>query len=350
MSSIDTEIRTALTGVRDAVEAPSLDRVAVQARVRAERRRRTTGRVAVAIGGVAAAAVAAVGLSVVLEDTAPPTTDAAARPVADPRHLVGFVVEDRLVVGGPDGFDTTEVPARNVLGDLTDVIVLTDTTGALVVVPVDGGRAGAAERLLAGAVDQAWLDSSGVLRAQRADGALVRGTLRDGWETDVSPTGDLYLVDGRTRVESDEDGLSLLREQEVLRRIPSGRGVIGGSLASGSLAVETQRGVRFYDAATGRRTAAVASTDGGAGRLSQDGSRYARVADGDLTLVDPRTGTVEPVDGPGGYDGGIAWTSPDTFVVVARDPAGNSLWECGTERRTCRELFRDPGGTLKLHS
>ncbi|WP_244929963.1 hypothetical protein [Nocardioides sp. W7] len=350
MSEIDTEIRTALTEVRDAVEAPPVDRVALQVRVRAERRRRTTGRAAAGLLGVAAASVAVVGLAAVLRDTSPPTTDVAARPLANPQHLVGMVVEGKLVVGGPDGFDATEVPARNVLGDLTDLIVLTDPTGALVGVPVDGGRAGEPERLIPGVVDYAWLDSSGVLRAQRADGAVVRGTLRDGWETDLAPTGNLYLVDGRTRVESDEDGLSLRREQEVLRRIPGGGGVTDGSLAPGTLAVETVRGVRFYDATTGRRTAAVASSDGGSGRLSPDGSRYARVADGVLTLVDPRTGEVESVEGPSSYNGNVAWTSADTFVVVSRGQGGNSLWECGTGSRACRELYRDPSGTLKLHS
>ena len=56
-----TEIREALLAVEQAVDVPPADQVAFQARVRAERRRRTAGRVLVA--AAAAAAVVTAGLA-----------------------------------------------------------------------------------------------------------------------------------------------------------------------------------------------------------------------------------------------------------------------------------------------
>ena len=75
-----TEIRETLTEVRDAVAVPPVDRLAFARRVRAERRRRTAGRVLVA---GAAASVVAVGASLwavqsrdpqVLSPSRPPST------------------------------------------------------------------------------------------------------------------------------------------------------------------------------------------------------------------------------------------------------------------------------------
>jgi len=347
-TEIDTEIRTALAGIRDAVEAPPVDRIALQARVRAERRRRTTGRVAAALVSAAAVTVTAVGVSAVVRETPPPTTDVAAGPLATPAAVTGFALDGRLVVGTSGGYEKLRTPARTVLGVLDGVLTFLDREGGLWGVPVDGsGTTGPVRRLLPGVIDYSW-QGTGVLTVQTQDGLLHAWRGGDApWESRQSPTTDhLAAVDGGVWVESDSSGLTL-RSGGLRKRLPRGGGVTGTDLVGGTLAYETFRALRFYDARTGELLARLPGQWGG--RLTPDGAAYVGVGER-LSLVDPRSGDRQEFTGPEGLDS-LVWTSEDTFV--GRDHGGGEgrvhvLWECGVESLSCERLYADPAGTLEL--
>jgi hypothetical protein len=343
-----TEIREALTEIRDAVPVPPVDQVAFRARVRTERRRRTTGRALAAVAGLAAASAVVTGVVGVVRDPAPPATVAAA-PVASPEQRVGFVVGGRLVVGGPGGYRETAVPARNVLGVTGDLLVLVDGTGALVGVPVDAdGRPGPERRLLAGVVELAWLDGSdGTVYVVDAARRLRSWSPGDGgWATLPPAEGDLFLVDTGHRVESAPDGGTLVADG-VRRALPSGDGISGGGLAGSVLAWETMRALRFYDADTGEQLLRLPGEWHGA--LSPGGTSYAGSHAGRVRLVDTGTGSTAVVAGPASLDG-VTWTAADTFVGAERADDGTTLWECRADLLTCTRLYADPTGTLQLHS
>jgi hypothetical protein len=316
--------------------------------VRGERRCRTTGRAAAAVAGVAAASVAVAGVVAVTRDPAPPTVVLAA-PIAAPEQTVGFVVDGRLVVGGPDGYHETTVPARNVLGVAGGLLVLVDGTGALVGVPVDGGGSpGAERRLLPGIVDFAWLDAAdGVVLAVDGAGRLHSWSPgASGWTTLPPVGGDVYLADAGHRVESEPDGSTLVAD-DVHRALPSDGGVSGGGLAGSVLAWETLHALRFYDADTGERLVRVPGEWSGA--LSPSGTSYAGSHDGRVSVVDTTTGRTADVAGPTALDG-VTWTAADTFVGTSRDDGGSTLWECRADLLTCTRIYADPTGTLQLHS
>lgn len=346
-----TDLTTALNEVRDAVEVPPVDRVAFQARVRAERRRRTTTRAAGAVAGLAAtAAVVAGGAHLSLGDGATPVASAPTLAVDEPTEIVGFVLQGRLVVGGPGGFTETDIPARNVLGVLAGRLVQADYRGALVAVPVDpDGAPGAAERLAS--VLRVHLDrAGGRVVAEGEDGRYrIWEAATGAWtDLDVPPAvGDFVVAtDGEHRVDSGPDGFTLRDSADLVRVLPFRGGVIGWDLKVGVLAVETHHGVRFFDAASGRQLSRAGGQ--GMGAISPDGRSYARGWTSGVNLVDPQTGRRTPVevDVPGAE---VVWTGAETFVVVGRQDDGTKvLQECDAVRRTCRILYEDPTDTLSI--
>jgi hypothetical protein len=350
-----TDLSTALTEVRDAVEAPPADRLAFHARVRAERRRRTAGRAAIALAGAAAAASVVGGvLQVLPEEEGTPVATTPPREVADPTRVVGFVVQDRLVVGGPGGFTATDVPARNVLGVFDGQLLLADTTGALVSVSVDeDGVPGASQRL--GTVLRAYADGADRVVVEETEG--VYRAWRPGTEgltvMDLDLGDDVATAfDGDRRVDSGPDGYTLVGVDGPVRELPAGGGIIDQDLVAGVLALETLRGARFFDADTGEVLARVRG-EGYTGGLSPDAATYARSTEDGVVLVDPRTGRRTPVEmAVDVRAGGIAWTGADTFVAAGRDDDTGTgvLQECDAVARTCRLLYEDPSGTLKLSS
>ncbi len=100
-----TEIREALLAVEQAVDVPPADQVAFQARVRAERRRRTAGRALVAAAAAAAVVTAGIAGNAVLGD--PESTPLANTPgeTADRSvpDTVFFTLDNRLTALDPQG-------------------------------------------------------------------------------------------------------------------------------------------------------------------------------------------------------------------------------------------------------
>lgn len=134
-----TDLSTALTDVRDAADVPPVDRVAFQARVRAHRRRRTAGRVALATtaAGVAAAAAAVLpgaGLGGDADGGAPDVAEGPTAAVDLPLTApVWFVQGQRLTALDPAG--TThrlDVEVESVVGWTTEHVYALTTDGILV--------------------------------------------------------------------------------------------------------------------------------------------------------------------------------------------------------------------------
>ncbi len=144
--------------------------------------------------------------------------------------------------------------------------------------PVDGsGTTGPVRRLLPGVIDYSW-QGTGVLTVQTQDGLLHAWRGGDApWESRQSPTTDhLAAVDGGVWVESDSSGLTL-RSGGLRKRLPRGGGVTGTDLVGGTLAYETFRALRFYDARTGELLARLPGQWGG--RLTPDGAAYVGVGE-----------------------------------------------------------------------
>ena len=351
---LETSLPASLAAVRDAVQVPEPDRIALRARVRDERRRRTTTRAAVGLAAAAVVAAVAGGVSGVLPtrpDAGPATTDVAAQAVAAPTQVTGFVLDGRLVVGTPGGgYEETDVPARSVVGVLDGVLAVVDTRGVLRGVGADeDGVVGPDRRLWPEVVDHFWYDAgSGVLTVQDQTGTLHQWAGGDAAWTDVPrPTADdLYLVDGDAFVESGTEGMTL-RNGNLVRRLRTGGGVLGGDLVGGTLALATTSGLRFHDAATGRVLSRVPGEWPGA--LTPDGAGYVMAARDGTYLVDTRTGQRRRLDAPSALVD-PTWTSADTFVARAPDGENGSasLWECRTTSLRSTELYTDPAGTIEL--
>ena len=99
-----TEIREALLAVEQAVDVPPADQVAFQARVRAERRRRTAGRALVAAAAAAAVVTAGIAGNAVLGD--PESTPIANTPgetATSVPQTVFFTLDNRLTALDPRG-------------------------------------------------------------------------------------------------------------------------------------------------------------------------------------------------------------------------------------------------------
>lgn len=99
-----TEVREALLAVERAVDVPPADQVAFQARVRAERRSRTAGRVLV--GAAAAVAVVAAGVAGNARFGDPERTPLANTPgetATSVHHTVFFTLDNRLTALDPRG-------------------------------------------------------------------------------------------------------------------------------------------------------------------------------------------------------------------------------------------------------
>ena len=141
------EIREALVAIERSVDVPPVDRVAFQARVRAARRRRTTGRALVAVGAAAAVVTAGVvGNAVVDEPQSAPLAEAPGEVTAGSvPDTVFFTVDHRLTALDPRGVvhDLGQV-SEGVIGWTTDHVYALDDESHVTVRRADPPFAAAA--------------------------------------------------------------------------------------------------------------------------------------------------------------------------------------------------------------
>lgn len=342
-----TEIRTALTEVRDTTAVPGIDRVAFRRRVRDERRRRTAGRVLVAGAAVAVvvAGVALAGLGAGGErrvDTGPAGTPAATGQV---RETVFFVLDGRLTALDPAGVvHDLDVDAEAVVGWTSERVYVVDRDSRLVVRTVSyddegSGRAtfGTEPSPVTGPVEAVvlsgdgrylgWTDRSDV--AHRYDLKAGREDLRLSGLAGSSVVG---VGDGGVLLRS-ADGL-VVRDADSAVQVPASDEGSGASpqLAYGHVLVPDGDGTsRLYDLAVPEEPVAVMD---GVGVLGPYAERVALRGETGLEVWDG--GTVTPVSGLEAGPDQVRWADETTLLVSAHDDAGASLWVCDIELACAR--------------
>lgn len=367
----DTEIREALTEVRDAVVVPPVDRLAFERRVRAERHRRTTGRT---LGASAAAAVVVAGAALWAVQSrgpeAPDPTPAAVDPTLTSPQLAVVAVEGQLVAIDPTGTGSHApgIVIEQVLGRTRDgVAVLRQSSpgSRVTVVPMgqDGelGRDRSTWTEYGGpVVTQAWLSADGTtISTEELDGTLRVRTVGSADDTVVAHLTvgtQVAAADGERWVERLGDDTLRLHTGSAAHDLevsgsPAAVGVV--QVAGPTVAVHTRRGVDLFSADDGSRLAV--DPDGEAGALSRDGRLYAAAASGTASVTDLGTGTVVRLRGLDGapLDASVPvrWQDRDHFLVVGTDAVrtGNHiLWDCSYALRRCTERYDDPTGSLGL--
>lgn len=359
-----TEIRETLTSIADAVDVPTVDQVAFQARVRSERRRRAAGRVLVAS---AAAAVVAVGAGVLLDarggdhrvlEPANPGPTAAAQGLTE---TVWFVRDGELTALDPSGrLHPMGVPSEGVVGWTSERVYALDDESHVIVRTVEyddeGLRTptfGDETSPVPGAVESAvlsgdgrylgWLDLAGTahrldLEADQVD--LEVGVPRQGGLVDVGADGLLVYDAGRVE-------LRTARATVVVSTAEDGSGATA-QLAMGHVLVPGRDGhSRLYDVTAGQ--AELVATMAGFGRLGPyaervavlpfdpDSGRELRVWDG---------GTVSPMTGLDAVPDAVRWADETTLLVSAHVGSSGVLYTCDIELR-CAQLPVD--GELSLN-
>lgn len=338
-----TEIREALTEVRDATEVPVVDRVDFQRRVRAERRRRTAGRVLVA--GAAAAAVAAVagiagglgGDDRVVDGGPADGTTATAR-VSD---TVYFVLDGRLTALDPAGVvHDLDLDAEGVVGWTSERVYAISDDGHLVVRTVsyddEGSRRatfGTEESPVSGPVQSASLSGDGrYLGWTGLDDVSHRYDLKAGREDLTFPGTPTTAV-----IDVSADGLLLFTPRGLLVRdadstvevpVSEDWSGVASQLAFGHVLVDDRDGQAWlYDI---RNDAAEPITNlEGFGVLGPYAERIA-VLEGDRLVVWDG-GTVLPVTGLDATPDHVRWADETTLLVAAHDADGPGLWACDLE-------------------
>lgn len=344
-----TEIRSALTEVRDATEVPVVDRVAFQRRVRAERRRRTAGRTVVA-GAAAAVVVAGVALAGLGggDDERRVDTGPAGSPTAggQVRETVFFVLDGRLAALDPAGeVHDLGMRSEGVLGFTSEQAYVLDDDSRVVAWAVsydEESRAASFDRVASPVLEP-------VQRAALSgDGRYLGWTGLD----DVSHRYDLKAGREDLTVEGDpqtavadvgSDGLLLhtrggleLRAAGSTIEVPVADEEAGTSsqLAFGHVLVNEPDGRSLlYDVRGGE--AALVDTLPGSGLLGPYAERVAVTGEGWVEVWDG--GTVLQLTGLEAMPEQVRWADETTLLVAGRDASGAGLWACDIEL-ACRAL------------
>ena len=348
------QIRTALSDVREAVDVPTPDRVALGVRVCAARRRRTTGRLLV---GVAAAAVAGTvalslpGLGGGDRATPGPATQAPRTgdlPLSAP---VWFVQDGRLTALDPAGETHRLAAVESVVGWTSErVWAIGAEDGRLVEVESrwDAERqelsVGFATAPTGDPVGAAVLSGDGRYLAWQADGVVtVRDEKADREQTYEAAPNTAVVAVGAAGVLLSEDGDLVLRDGDAAIAVPTtgdGYGVASQLAQDLVMVVDRDDTSRLYDVSGG--SAALLETLPGTAELGPYGERLA-VLTGDP--VDLRVLEVGP-GGSGvrvqGLDGivpdQVRWAGETTLLVSGRDTADvPGLYACDIEM-VCRQL------------
>lgn len=358
-----TDISEALHQVGAATQAPAIDRVAFERELRSQRRRRTTGRVAVA--GLAAAAVAAVGFLAVpqVREGVQGAVDPAAPGPSPSVALDGqldkpavFVADGRLVAVDPTGV-THELDGRveELLGATNEDIWAIDGNSRLVRwhastsgegpggwrfersddLPHDGPVQSAA--LSADGRWVGWVD----LDEKVTVVDLEAGDQRT-WGTDEL-TGTRYLTDvaqgtGFPLV-AEEHGLTLGATDRDIRFDPPADGDGWLSTAtSARVAVAGWTDSVVYEIGPGEKTE-LRSFEGTA-TLSPDG-KYLTVLD--LNAEPPVFSIWSPAEGLENVDvlgtpQAAGWADDDTALVATLANGSTRVYACEVSDGTCVDL------------
>ncbi len=368
---LDRTIRVTLSGVADGAQAPPIDELAFERRVRGHRVRRRAK-----VAGVAAAAVVVPLLAVpFLDDLATdagdgadrtgvadePTTDAG--PAPGGLGTVAFAVEGTLRIQAPDKYGAgavdTGVQVSDAIAVRSDGVVVVDRDSHVLLVPLDGGD----PTYPVGEEPVQWVDGSD-------DGSLAWIDLDDGfhlWPSDGEPfVGEVvddrgqgvYDIDGERWLLGDGDQVTVVDGREDPRF--EVRNAAAADLAEDTVAVSTDEATLFFDAMSGERRGRTEA--GRIGALSPDGRWWVSNPTPEETVEglargayawDTWTGKsrkLENLDETGPVVD-VAWQGDRALVVVETYAAGTvirSLYSCSVESMQCTYHYEDETGTLTI--
>jgi hypothetical protein len=359
-----TEIRDALTAVREAVDVPPVDDLRFRELVRSERRRRTGSRV---LAGLAAATVAgAVGTLVVSGADDDRGADVAETPgQAVSTASVPVAIDGHLALVTADGsVRRSEVRVEDVVGTTAQGVVVVGRDSHVRLVPVHGSdeRAtfGEPRDLVGAPVQSAHLDKQGLFLGfvDRDDTLHLRemGAETD-YETGLVEASDRVLAidGGRWLTESESEGL-VLHDHGSSTQVGTAFPADTAELAGQTLAVGTSDGAEVFEASDGSPRFG-GSLGGEVSSLAPGGDVVATatgVQQVDLGmsvavwLIDAFSGEEVPL---AGYDGGaardIAWVDDDELAVLA-GVGEDELWVCSAAARRCELRLRGTVNALRL--
>jgi hypothetical protein len=350
-----TEIREALTEVRDAVDVPVVDRLAFERRVRAQRRRRTAGRVLV-VGTVAAGVAVAAAVSGGVggpdrgRDSGPAHESTAAGGLGE---TVFFVLDGELSALDPSGrVHDLGVRAEAVVGFTSERVYAVDRDSHLVVRTVsyddeETRRAtfGRAASPVSGAVQTAALSGDGrYLAWTDLDDVSHRYDLKaDREDLTVSGGPSTSVVDvGADGLLLSEDGELNLRTAGSVIPIPvqgDGYGVASQVAFGRVLVNDRDDRSRLYDVSDGHAARLVATVTG-FGTLGPYAERVASIVTDSsdasrLEVWDGGDGL--SLTGLGATPDQLRWADESTLLVAAHRGGESSLYACDIDL-ACQRL------------
>ena len=365
-----TRIHEVLLDVRDAVEVPMLDEVALGSHVCRLRRRRATRR---AVAAAATVAVVIGGPALWLGHRGGPTdpttpTTRPATPLAAATALQTFPVslEGKLETVQPDGSGySTRDRVEEVLGSGPAGIVVISRQSHLLLVPLMASGQPDQPRDLADgrAVQRAAVDKSGAyvgfVDLDNRFHLRALGSAQDLVTSSLDPQDALLAVDA-TRWVTMRHGAVTVHTRGGADELSSPERAEAAQVAGSTVVEQTQDGVAFFDASDGAQRARVAGLP--LGSLSPDGRWYVGAAgedqlDGgaarDWFVVDTRTGHREVFPGRPARQQAVVftWQDDDRFLALATDPRqpGNRVVsDCSLATQRCTERYNDPGNTLQI--
>jgi hypothetical protein len=368
--SMDTEIRTTLHQAVGATDAPTIDRVGFERRVRWHRRRRRAG-MAGAVAAVAAAVlVVPLGLNQIDSDTTA-ASETAARP--DPnRPPIYFSTEDGPSVLTPDGVVREVIrytEATDTDGD--HLLALTPDGGAIVVL-----REGGLVRLQVVGRDPWRFERIPLSDEEFGSGAASEdGRYFAASTADYIPQPEIVIFDLSTNQEvrrvpvsaniDDYSDRVLLEHRSSFTlgfgpnrvEIPATHHAMNyaNAKAGGDIvAIDDPRPMtQLYDVSGG--TARQIDTIEGHGALSPDGRYYLSPIQKEpgyrwelqkpLTLWEHGGDPSQPVTGLDDRAGtvrSIAWLDTETAAVTTSVSDRATIWTCEASTRQCEEVYSFP--------
>ena len=348
-----TEVREALHQVAAATSPPPVDRLAFQAAVRTERRRRLGSRAGAVAAAAAALALLTAGVSTLVGGhpaaVAPAGPGSVALQPGSVPEPVYFVRSDdhRLVALDPHGVIHPLLPSsEGVVGANAELVLALDDESRVlrfdVDAPVEGPDGDWAFRRgpspVRGPVDSIAMSGDGRYVAWRdLDGRLTTLDLKSG------SRGTQEDVDDGSVVSVSDAGVLLSDGDQVFLETPDGQrvdvpgpGVAQPTLAQGAMVSVSSDTRTTVLELRDDRLVRVDQVEG-AGTLSPDGRSMLVVrttADDRTTLLRWSPDGIAPVTGLTGYLEQLSWFDERTALVAA----GARLFSCDVQRLTCGVL------------
>jgi WD40 repeat protein len=335
--STELDIRTVLRQAADAEQAPAIDQLGFDRRVRRQRRRRRVGLTAAVAAGAAVALL--VPLAVENIDSDP---GAASAPAAGgPNPPAYFAVGSQLMMLDKTGtVREVDFQTDGIVGPTANGVLLYGMDGRLARLRIEPNgdvehlELPTTERLRQALVSE---DGTQAVVASMSDLDLVVYDLASGRVVDRVPDiEDFPIYDFSDRLLYSDNGDLWLGAGEDAIRLPTpdGPASVGGDIVAVSGFDET---THLYDVSDGSPVQ-VRQVPGRTGEVSPDGRYYVAAVEEEgspVQLWERATGDLRPFTGLTGESEQVRWLDADTALAVV----GTLLFVCEASTLGCVEVY-----------